>query len=87
MSNEYGDTVVASGYLVIEANGTSARGEIMTAKLDKVTQRPPYLEGCQVAVKVSIRLPKSVFDAAIAAIDVTVPEELISVPDVRIKVD
>jgi hypothetical protein len=74
--------VTADGYLVIEANVRG--GRVQSAKLARVTQRAPYLEGSQVAVRLKVKLPMSVFDAAIAEVVVEVPPELVSTPDVAV---
>jgi hypothetical protein len=77
------DYVTATGYLVIEADERG--GRIRGAKLDRCTVRPPYLQGLEVAVKLTVRLPTSVFDAAVAKITVEVPEELISQPSITVE--
>jgi len=79
------DYVVATGYLVIEGQTNGSR--VMGAKFKRTTAKPPYTQGTEVAIKLSIRLPKSVFAVALANIDVEVPEELVSQPDVRVMVE
>lgn len=79
------DFVVTTGYLVIEGQTNGSR--VLSARMKRVTVKPPYLQGAEVAVKLSIRLPKSVFDAAVADIDIEIPEELVSQPDVRVRTE
>jgi hypothetical protein len=74
--------VTAEGYVVIEADVYN--GRVRGAKLVRVTQRTPHLEGPQVSVKLRIKLPMLVFDAAIAEAVVEVPAELVSNPDVTV---
>jgi hypothetical protein len=74
--------VVAEGYVVIEAN--TRNGRVSSVKFKRTTTRAPFLEGTQVAVKLRIKLPMSVFDAALAEVDIDVPEELVSTPSVTV---
>ena len=77
--------VTATGYLVIEGC-PSVNGSILSAKIDRAAQRGHGLETAKVAVKISTALPTSVFDAAVAEVAITVPEELVSAPDVQVRV-
>lgn len=78
------DHVTAVGYLVIEADpvGATVRDR---AKITRVTARPPYMQGTEVAVRVSVRIPKSVFAAALAEVAIDVPESLVSTPVVSVE--
>jgi hypothetical protein len=72
--------VVAEGYVVIEASVNN--GRVRSAKIKRTTARTPYLQGSEVAVKLRIKLPVSVFNAAVANVTVEVPPDLVSNPDV-----
>lgn len=80
------DTVDATGYIVVEAKranyGYVGRPrEVREAKLVKVLRsKPAELVGDQVAVKVTIRLPKSAFEALSPEAVIEVPEDLVQKP-------
>jgi len=75
----------ATGWLVLECT-RYAGGQAREMKLRRVTQSPPSLDGTQVAIKLTVQVPMSVFDRGIASIRIDVPEELVSEPDVTVEV-
>lgn len=77
-------TVRAIGWLVLEATRYSG-GHAREVKLARVTQRPPSLDGTQVAIKLTVTVPAAVFDRGLASITIDVPEALISEPDVTVE--
>lgn len=79
MSVEY---VTASGYLVIEGVENSY-GVLNSAKYVKVTGRLPQMDNNQRAIKLSIKVPKKVFDP-IASVAIEIPEGAIIMPEVTI---
>ncbi|SBS73859.1 hypothetical protein MHPYR_180094 [uncultured Mycobacterium sp.] len=79
------ELVTAVGYLVIEAESFGTTGIRDRAKMTRVTARPPHLQGLEIAVRVSVQIPKSTFDAAIADISVVIPEELVVKPEVKVQ--
>jgi len=74
----------ATGWLVLECT-RYAGGRARNMKLARVTQKPPALDGTQVAIKLTVQVPQSVFDRGIAAIHIDIPEELITEPDVTVE--
>lgn len=78
--------VEVEGYLVIAPTHVSPTvsptdGRVTRAKFSKVTGRPPVMEGDERAVKITVRIPSSVFDP-VAQIDVIVPESDVIKPEV-----
>jgi hypothetical protein len=75
-------TVEVEGYLVIAPTHVSPTdGCVTRAKFSKVTGRPPVMEGDERAVKITVRIPSSVFEP-VAQIDVIVPEGDVIKPEV-----
>jgi hypothetical protein len=72
------------GWLVLEAT-RFVGGHAREMKLRRITQSPPSLTGTEVAIKLTVQVPVSVFDRGIASIRIDVPEELISQPDVTVE--
>lgn len=76
--------VRATGYLILEAT-RYVGGKVCEMKLARITQNPPSLSNNQVSIKLNVMVPMSVFDRGLALINISVPEELISQPDVTIE--
>ena len=76
--------VRATGYLILEAT-RYVGGRVKEMKLARVTQNPPSLTNNQISIKLNITVPMSVFDRGLALINISVPEELISQPDVTVE--
>lgn len=75
--------IKATGWLVLEATRYSG-GRAREMKLARITQKPPSLDGTQVAIKLTVAVPASAFDRGLAEITIDVPEELVSEPDVTV---
>lgn len=77
------DFVDVGGYLVIEP--THLRGDqVVKAKVSRATQRAPQLQNGEVAVRLTVRLPASVF-SPVADVFVEVPADLVSKAVVRVE--
>lgn len=79
--------VDAVGYLVVrQGPPRSRRGPSIGARIVSVTQQPPAtLPAGSVALKVRIRLPREVFNPALAEAVVTVPAQDVILPKVTVE--
>lgn len=80
------DTLSTECYLVLQGRWNRYQQKYDDASVKRMTKKSPRLEGGQIAVKISLRLPPDSFDDFIPEALIEIPEECIHHPAIEASV-